>query len=493
VAEERRLLVWSDRGVSGPRPAHHRRPRSSDQGPVLRFAEHCGVRYAQAEVLTVPAGEEGARQLAAELGVYAEQVTVRSLPITDPSDHAQIFAAMEPVIAEHAGAAVDILLSSGTPQMQTIVVILVQSGILPARMLKVIPSVYVPVPHPEPVVEVTLNIEGFPQIRALRAEVERLRAEVALGVGTMIGESPPMQLMRRQLARVAAAADVPVLIFGETGTGKELVARAIHLASPRSSGPFIAESCGALAEGVLESELFGHEKGSFTGAAGLRRGLLEQAHGGTLLLDELGEMPARVQVMLLRALQEGRVRRVGGERSVPVDVRVLAATHRDLAEMVRDGTFREDLYYRLCGATLRVPPLRERAGDVERLIVRFLDEAGRLELMPSSATLEALKGYRWPGNVRQLRAEVIRWTVFCDQPPGLAALSPEIQGHTAPTRTASAAVGVRPLKVSVAEVEQVSIRAALDAAGGNRSQAARALEIDRNTLKRKMRAYGIEG
>lgn len=488
---ERTLLVWSDRGVSGPRPVYYRRPRPADQGPILRFVEHRGKRYARIEVLTVPAGAENARQLSDALAPYAAHVTIRSVSVSDPSDFAQLFTGLEPVVAAHAGEDVDILLSSGTPQMQTIWVILVQAGLLPATMYKVIPAIYVPDPHPEPVAVVSLDIEGFPEIRALREEVARLRAQVALRDSEMIGESPTMNALRRQMSRVAAAPDVPVLILGETGTGKELVARGLHRASPRQGGPFIAESCGALAEGVLASELFGHEAGSFTGAARQRRGLLEQAHGGTLFLDEVGEMPQRVQVMLLRALQEGVIRRVGGERPIRVNVRVLAATHRDLPALVAEGRFREDLYYRLCGATLRVPPLRERAADVALLVAHFLAQARQSALMPSGAALHALQSHRWPGNVRQLRAEVIRWTVFCDHPPTLADLSPAIQGLAMPGRV-EASDPVTTLQESVSVVERAAIRAALDASSGNKSQAARSLGIDRNTLKRKMRAYDLD-
>ena len=494
------LLTWSDRGVSGPRPHFHRPPAAQDEGPVLRLASQPAYRYDEAEILTTPPGEANAQELVAALGAHIPAVRLRVLPaVTDPSDHAQLFSALEPVVADHRGqrgAAVDVLLSAGTPQMQTLWVILVQAGLLPARMLQVIPPVFVPDPHPEPVRVVRLDMDGFPEIRALREEVTRLRAAAAASADrSMIGESAAMQRLRHQLGRVAAVPEVPVLILGETGTGKELVARAIHGASPLREGPFIAESCGALAEGVLESELFGHEKGAFTGAGGRRRGLLEQASGGTLFLDEVGEMPPRVQVLLLRALQEGVVRRVGGDQPVRVQVRVLAATHRDLPGMVAAGTFREDLYYRLCGATLRVPPLRERGGDIELLIAHFLHERGRPALMPAGAALSALRSAPWPGNVRQLRAEVVRWTVFCDQPPALEELDllpPRQQASPAPAQdTAAAGAEARPLAEVVAAAERTAVQAALRQAQGNKSQAARLLGIDRNTLKRKIAALSL--
>jgi transcriptional regulator with GAF, ATPase, and Fis domain len=260
------------------------------------------------------------------------------------------------------------------------------------------------------------------------------------------------------------------------------------------------------AEGVLASELFGHEAGAFTGAAARRRGVFEQAHGGTLLLDEVGELPPRVQAALLRVLQEGTLRRVGGEAPVAVDVRVVAATHRDLARMVREGTFREDLYYRLRGATLEVPPLRARPGDVELLIGAFLDEiAARRGAARLSVTKEARRAaaaYAWPGNVRELRAEVERWAVFCDQTVEERDLSPEIRGaarpadavprEAAPDETPPAGPDeVLPLAQVVEAAERAAITGALATHAGNLSRTARALGIDRNTLKRKMAGFSL--
>ncbi|MEL6341822.1 MAG: sigma-54 dependent transcriptional regulator [Myxococcota bacterium] len=488
----RKLLAWSDRGVSGPKP-HYHRPRARDRGPVMRLVEQTDTPYTEVEVLSTPPGADNAQLLLADLRAQDIAASLTILDVWDPSDHAQLFAALAPLVARHRHhPALDVVLSSGTPQMQTMWVILVQAGLLPARMLQVIPPVFVPDPHPHPVRVVQLDIEGFPEVHALREEVARLRAVARAATGDIIGESAPMQTLRRLLGRIAAA-DVPILILGETGAGKERVARAIHQASPRGSGPFVSENCGAFAEGVLESELFGHEKGAFTGASSRKRGLFEQAHGGTLFLDEVGELSPRVQVLLLRVLQEGVIRRVGGEAPVTVDVRILAATHRDIPAMTAAGEFREDLYYRLAGAILRVPPLRERAGDVDLLVAHFLRELGVLDrLTPTPEAMAALRAFHWPGNVRQLRAEVVRWTVFCDGPPRLIDLSPEIQGlPSAPARGVNALGQVQTLGDVVEAAEQAAIRAALQAAGGNRSQAARLLEIDRNTLRRKMRAYDI--
>jgi two-component system response regulator AtoC len=494
----RALLAWSDRGVvgrhTGPRPA-------SDRGPLLRLVDDGESRYDAALILSVSEGRAGAESLAADLRAQIAAVEVRTLPVADPSDYGQLFRALgkvTPALAQEfpqPGWQLDVVLSSGTPQAQTLWVILVQAGLLQARMLQVIPAQFVPVPHPRAVREVRLDIEGFPEIRALRAEVTRRRAETRSRTGALVGHSEPMQRLAARLARVAAT-DVPALVLGETGTGKELVARAIHDAGPRAQGPFVAENCGAFAEGVLLSELFGHEPGAFTGAVGRRRGLFEQAHGGTLFLDEIGELTARAQSTLLRVLQEGSLRRVGGEKQVRVDVRVLAATHRDLAAMVRAGSFREDLFYRLRGATLELPPLRARSGDVPLLVDTFLDEARgrrRRRLTVSTAAMRALTRYGWPGNVRELRAEVLRWGVFCDEQVDVDDLAPEILGQPSPvddTRPPPAA-RLEPLAEAVARTERAAIGAALEAHGGNLSQTALALGVDRNTLKRKLTAYGL--
>ncbi len=507
---QRALLTWSDAGTEGPTPAHQAPRPAGDRGPILRLLDQDESRYDALWILTIPAGEQPAARLAETVRDKFPRVEVRVLGIDDPSDYGKLFGTVGPVAAAakrvfpQKAWGIDVLLSAGTPQSQTIWVVLVQSGLLPARMLQVIPAVFVGRTSPRAVREVRLDIEGFPEIRALRAEVARLRAEAR--AQALVGESEPMRELRARVARVAAT-DVPVLVLGETGTGKELVARAIHAASDRAGKPFVAENCGVFAEGVVASELFGHEAGAFTGAAARRRGVFEQAHQGTLLLDEIGELSPRVQTHLLRVLQEGALRRVGGEARVAVDVRVVAATHRDLAAMVAAGTFREDLFYRLRGATLEVPPLRARAGDVELLVRAFLDEVkarrGGNALDVTREALRALSIYAWPGNVRELRAEVMRWGVFCDERVDVADLAPEIRGAgplpsrlPGPSLVAAAPAGgageVPTLAAAVEAAERAAIAAALDAEKGNLSRTARALGIDRNTLKRKLAAYAIE-
>lgn len=497
------LVTWSDRGAAGPPPAHHVTRRREDVGPILRLLSHWEgrPRYKAIWILTTPSGELNARALVEELrsleGMGSVQCSV--LPVNDPSDHSQLFQALGPAL-EHIESALpaqrwsrDVILSAGTPQMQTLWVILVQAGLFAARMLQVIPEAFVPDPHPSPVREVRLDTEGFPEIRALRDEVKRLRAAVEWHQNQIVGISSGMRSLEARTQRIAAS-DLPVLILGETGTGKELVARALHQASPRASGPFIAENCAALSDGLLASELFGHEAGAYTGAVSRKRGLFEMAHGGTLFLDEVGDMPANVQAHLLRVLQEGRLRRVGGETTVRVDVRLVTATHRDLQELMQQGTFRADLFYRLRGATLELPPLRERREDLGLLVDHFLQAEPTRKLTLAPEVWERLTSYAWPGNVRELRAEVLRWKALCQQRVELADLSSEIGGlgpRRAPPNAELTPPSLLTLADSVRAAESQAIRAADRVHQGNLSRMARALGVDRNTLKRKLAAHGM--
>ncbi len=474
------LLSWTDR-LPSRRLSHHGARPDADRGPLMRLITESDRRYGAAWILTTAASAAPTARLAEELAEHVPEVRVHTLEVADPSDYQQLFAALSPLLATLPAVPVDVVLSAGTPQAQTTWVLMVKAELLRARMLKVVPPEFVPVPHPKAVVEVRLDFVGFPEITALREEVGRLRARVA--PHGLVGESPPMRELRSRMEAVARS-EVPVVIHGETGTGKELVAAALHRLGPRGAGPFVAENCAAFAEGVLQSELFGHERGAFTGAAGRRRGLFEMAHGGTLFLDEVGELPLPTQASLLRVLQDGTLRRVGGEQPVKVDVRVIAATHRDLARAVREGIFREDLYYRLRGAALSVPPLRDRAGDLELLVEHFLAGA---PLRPTAAAWAALRAWRWPGNVRELRAEVLRWSVFCADRVTLSDLAPDIRGETVPVRD-EAEAEQRTLAEVVEEAERTAISATLHRERGNLSATARALGIDRNTLKRKLRA-----
>ena len=490
------LLTWSDRSATSTLRAL-RRPE--DTGPVLRFLsqpESLG-RYQQAIVLAGSTNAEAAQTLTEDMSHYVPAVELCPLHLEDPSDYAALFHQLVPLVTElsqnasQRGWEIDVLLSAGTPQAQTIWVILVQSGLLPAKMFQVIPAAFVPNPHPKAIREITFEIEGFPEVRLLRDEVNRLRAEVKVLHSRLLGSSEPMRVLRERLTRVAAS-ELPVIIQGETGTGKELIARTIHESGGRAKGPFIAENCGALAEGVLATELFGHEAGSFTGATQRRRGLFEQAHGGTLFLDEIGELPPQVQSMLLRVLQEGVIRRVGGEKWFKVEVRVITATHRDLRAMMKAGTFREDLYYRLQGASLLAPPLRERGADLPLLIDAFWREAKGQRVRAPKLTprvMRALYQYSWPGNVRQLRAEVNRWAVFAGEVIDLSDLSDEVR-QLAPLSKIEALVA-KTLEEAVAITERGVIEEAMSLHQNNLLRTAKALGIERNTLKRKLLQFGL--
>ncbi len=325
----------------------------------------------------------------------------------------------------------------------------------------------------------------------LRDENERLAGEVALS-RTMVFASEPMRRLAQLVARVAPR-DVTVLITGESGTGKERVAEALVRASPRAERPFVRFNCAALSPELAEAELFGHARGAFTGAVRARPGLFGEADGGSILLDEVGELAAPAQAKLLRVLQDGEVRPVGEERPRTVDVRVLAATHRNLEELVKGGRFREDLLYRLDVVRLHVPPLRDRPEDVTVLARHFLDRFAERFGLPSlrvpDALLDALRAHRWPGNVRELE-NVLESLVALSPPDGLdLSLLPFGRGAAAPAAE-PAAIGLR---ARVEAYERGLVVEALRGARGNRSEAARRLAISRVTLHDKLRKYGLGG
>ncbi|MBI5477415.1 MAG: sigma 54-interacting transcriptional regulator [Deltaproteobacteria bacterium] len=305
----------------------------------------------------------------------------------------------------------------------------------------------------------------------------------------LVAKSPRMTRML-ELAERAAVADTTVLITGESGTGKERVARFIHQRSRRSKQPFVAVNCGALPESLLESELFGHQRGAFTGAVANREGLFEAASGGTLFLDEIGEAPPSVQVKLLRALQEHSVRRVGATKDVAVDVRLLTATNRDLEQLVASGSFRKDLFYRLRVIPLELPPLRERRDDILPLARLFIartcreNSCGPCAL--SSEVLDALCAYPWPGNVRELENAIERAVVLAEGQPKIELTDLPVELRE---RAAVAAQADEPL--TLAEAERRHVLDVLSRCEGNRAATARALGIGENTLWRKLKAYGV--
>lgn len=341
--------------------------------------------------------------------------------------------------------------------------------------------------------ELRLVIERALRSQSLARENERLHraVEERYGFQNIIGRSPAMESVFKAVRQVAPTR-VTVLIQGESGTGKEMIANAIHFNSPRARHPFIPINCGALHAGLLESELFGHEKGAFTHAIQTRQGRFELADQGTIFLDEISETSPDFQVKLLRVLQEQTFERVGGTEPIKVDVRVIAATNRNLEEMVREGKFREDLYYRLNVVSIQLPPLRERTEDIPLLATAFLKEFsetyGKKDLRFSTKAMARLQSFNWPGNVRQLR-NVIEGLVVMTNTKEISPRSlPDSIGQAAPPQ------GTVPVQVgmTLAEVEKEVIRATLAHTGGNRAETARRLGIGRKTLYRKMEAYEIE-
>ena len=344
-----------------------------------------------------------------------------------------------------------------------------------------------------------IKVRNLIEKHDLEREVERLRDEVEerQQLGRMVGRSTAMREIFRTVERIARA-EATVLVMGESGTGKELVARAIHDLSPRSAGPFIAVNCGAIPSELIESELFGHEKGAFTGAVDRRIGRIESANKGTLFLDEVGELEPAVQVKLLRALQERSFERVGSSTTISVDVRIVAATNRDLAAEVAAGRFREDLYYRIAVVPVKLPPLRDRREDIRLLAGTFLERIQAARGIPpkklSAAALGALEGYRWPGNVRELENAIEHGLALCEGDTiELADLPLSIaRSGQAEALREQWRQGERSFEETVTRFETEILREALESHQWNQTRTANALGITRRVLKLKMDKLGIE-
>ena len=348
--------------------------------------------------------------------------------------------------------------------------------------------------------ELLLTLSRLVEVKALAREVETLRSELTerYAFSNIIGTGARMNSVFQTMARVARV-DGTVLITGESGTGKELVAKAIHYEGPRKNNPFVVVNCGAVPRELIESEFFGHAKGAFTDAKEEKTGKFEMAHTGTIFLDEVGELSAEAQVKLLRALGEREIVKVGGTKTIPVDVRVIAATNKDLEQAVREGTFREDLYWRLAVLSLHLPPLRERREDIpllcDHFIRKYRDELLKDILGLAPDALELMTVYPWPGNVRELESVIYEAMVLSD--------AAEIEAAALPSRLRrgqrDAADGTPPGKTLGEVVADVSgqaerrmIERALEATGGNRTRAATLLGISRKTLFNKMRELGID-
>ena len=372
---------------------------------------------------------------------------------------------------------------------------------------------------------IAVSLRNALKMGDLTKEVDRLKKRVT-GQTTfddLIGASPAMGLVKRMGER-AAKSSIPILVTGESGVGKELIARALHGCSERAGRPFVAVNCGALPENLVESILFGHEKGSFTGATDKHLGKFQEANGGTLFLDEIGELPLDMQVKLLRALQEGEVDAVGGKRPTKVDVRVISATNRDLAHAVANGRFREDLFYRLNVFPIEAPSLRERVEDIpaliEHFVRRFNVEEGKGVVGATSEALQLLMVHDWPGNVRQLENAVYRAIVLADGPylqphdfPSISGLKPPMAdmspGASAVIAAAAASAQAfiadmpkeAPVRIlddrghlrTLEEIEKDLIQLAIGIYSGHMSEVARRLGIGRSTLYRKVREQGIDG
>ncbi|WP_297801980.1 sigma-54 dependent transcriptional regulator [uncultured Brevundimonas sp.] len=370
-----------------------------------------------------------------------------------------------------------------------------------------------------------VGVRNALQMTQLTAEIGRLkkRSTGRTSFDDIVGDSPPMRMVKALGAR-AAKSSIPVLITGESGVGKEVIARALHGASPRAGKPFVAVNCGALPANLVESILFGHEKGAFTGAHEKHAGKFVEANGGTLFLDEIGELPLDIQVKLLRALQEGEVDPVGGKRPVKVDVRIVSATNRDPAQQVKEGAFREDLFYRLNVFPIEAPALRERREDIPALIdhfiTRFNIEESKRIVGCSPETMALLQAYDWPGNVRQLENTIYRALVLADSPLLQPHDFPALSGVAAPldapvsipegpdgeaiatqaTATSTAAAPDSPVRITderghvrtLEEIERDLIQHAIEVYSGHMSEIARRLGIGRSTLYRKVREQGLE-
>ena len=378
----------------------------------------------------------------------------------------------------------------GTP-----VILITAFGDVTGAMEAIQRGAYDYVSKPFNIEELKLTVTRALERRRLVAENKTVQSQAKTQIEDIVGKSAIMLEVYKLVARVAGST-ATVLVTGESGTGKELVARAIHTHSPRARAAFVPVNCTALTESLLESELFGHARGAFTGAIGAKRGLFEMANGGTMFLDEIGDMGPKMQAQLLRTLQDGEVRPVGGSESIRVDVRIVCATNKDLEEEVKAGHFREDLYFRINVVTVRLPPLRERRDDVPILVAHFLAKIARRERRDQAAALspEALRlltSYAWPGNVRELENAIARAVAVAkgnvilpsDLPPEVGGAGPIVTGD---------GTGMIEDRPTLAELERRYIALVLHESGGNKKKAAERLGIDRRTLYRALERTGAE-
>ncbi len=435
------------------------------------------------------ATREACRDVAQSLGYNAQ--------VADSAEHAYRIldsAGADAVLLDMrmpGGGGLEALHAIKRHRAEAVVIVVTGYGTVKSAVQAMKDGAYDYVTKPFSMEELRLLLERVANHLRLKTENRMLRETIRSrhGFGNLVGHAPAMEKLYRIIAKAGQSAH-PVLILGESGTGKELVAKSIHLAGHLRDKPFIPVDCGSLVPTLIESELFGHTRGAFTGATNSKDGLLAIAEGGTVFLDEIGELPTDLQAKLLRAIQEREIRPVGSVKRVPINVRILAATNRDLDHAVADGTFRRDLFFRLNVLTLRLPSLRERRQDIPLLVAHFLDRIGRnagTEKTISDECLKALLSYDWPGNVRELENSLER---ACALSSG-----EEIQVSDLPTQIYSVPVDLTAVSqtsnaiIPMAELEKQSILNALAQVNGDKMQAARLLGIGKTTLYRKLKEY----
>jgi DNA-binding NtrC family response regulator len=384
---------------------------------------------------------------------------------------------------------IELLENIGRMSPETLVVIITAYGSIDTAIAALRKGAVDYILKPVEFDELLLKVKRLLASRTLSLENKLLRNELhrQYDFEKIIGQSPAMQRIFEVIRKVAMT-DGTVLIHGRSGTGKELVAKAIHFSGARKLRPFVAESCAAIPPTLLESILFGHVRGAFTGANKDAPGLFVEADKGTLFLDEVGELPQELQVKLLRVLQEGEVRPVGGSRTIRVDVRVVTATNQDLARLVKEKMFRDDLYYRLHVMEVRLPPLRERAEDIPILVDHFVAKhGGERQIRVEAAALEALAAYHWPGNVRQLENEIVRALVLCEGVLGVEHLSDAVAQASTTSGIELVDLG---MERQLGLLQRRLVRAALDRSGGNRTKAAELLGVSRFGLQKMLARMG---
>lgn len=458
-------------------------------GPILSLA--AARPFDEIVLISTPNTEQHTKATAEALATIALASAVRTvhLFLQDPTDYRAILAALRreviPIAQVRDDADVSVAVASGTPQMHACWLLLVASGELPARILHVRPPKFVSKDRPL-VAEVDLSRPEFPEVRySLQAPKDKPtqvpELETAVAILGLVGDHPRFRQALEAAAAIAPA-NAPVLLQGETGTGKELFARLIHMLSGRPADRFEPINCSAIPTELVESTLFGHKKGAFTTAIKDQPGKFELADGGTLFLDEIGELSAHVQAKLLRVLQDGEVEPLGAGKRRKVNVRVIAATHRNLRRMVQQGSFREDLYYRLNVAEIKITPLRERRSDIPKIALAVLDRINGSLRHPKRLSAEALmrlQQHRWPGNVRDLQNTLERSVWLCPKsvlgPEDLLITEPDAEGDLL-SQLPEPGEGFS-LEELLSTIRHQMILRALDAAGGNQSKAARMLGI----------------